>query len=95
MFGHQSLDLGKNLIRCLLVLVRKPGVDLDSSRDVGKEGRIGGNEVDFNVGMNGQTVKLLMHLVRLEKRCNVQLLRIGSLMSNHDRRLRGPKSNEN
>ena len=75
--------------------VRKPGVDLDSIRDVGKEGRIGGNEVDVKVGMNGQTAKILLCFVCLEKMCNVQLLWIGSLMSNHNRRLCGPKSNEN
>jgi len=92
--GHQSSDLGKDPVRCLLVRVRKPGVDLDSIREVWKEGRIGGNEVDIKVGMNGQAVKLLLRLVRLEKRYNVQLLRIGSLMSNHNRGLRGPKSNK-
>jgi len=76
--GHQSPDLGKDPVRCLLVRVRKPGVDLDSIREVWKEGRIWGNEVDAKVGMNGQ-----------------KLLRIGSLMSNHNRGLRGPKSNKN
>jgi hypothetical protein len=93
--GHQSLNLGKDPVRKLLVLVRKPGVNLDSIRDVGKEGRIWGNEVDAKIGMNGQTVKILLYLVRLEKRYNIQLFRVGSLMSDHNRRLSGPKSNKN
>ena len=94
-FGHQPLNLGKDLVRSLLVLVRKPGVNLDSIRDVGKEGRIERNEVDAKIGMNGQTVKILLHLVRLEKRYNIQLFWVGALMSDHNRRLSGPKSNEN
>jgi hypothetical protein len=53
------LDLGKDLVRCLFVLVCKPGVDLDSIREVGKERGIGGNAVEVNVGMNGQTVKAI------------------------------------
>jgi hypothetical protein len=58
--GHQLLDLYEDLARCDLVLVRKPGVDLDGSRDAGKESRIGSDEDDVRVSPNSQAVKYLV-----------------------------------
>ena len=57
--GHQLLDLYEDLARRLFVLMCKPGVDLDGSRDVGKEGRIGSYAGEVHVGYNSQAVKCL------------------------------------
>ena len=58
--GHQLLDLYEDLARCDLVLVRKPGVDLDGNRDAGKESRIRRDEDDVRVSPNSQAVKYLV-----------------------------------
>jgi hypothetical protein len=54
---HQSFDFCENLICSLLVLSRKSGMDLDTSRDIRKENRVERHEMEAQVGQNSQPVK--------------------------------------
>jgi len=60
MFGHQFADFCEDFFCGLLVLLRKPMVYLDASRDVGKQCIIGSNEVGLQVGQFRPAVKYLV-----------------------------------
>jgi hypothetical protein len=50
--GHQPFDFSKNFWGGLLVLDRETGVELDTTRDVGKESRVGHHVREVQVGQN-------------------------------------------
>jgi hypothetical protein len=60
MLCHQFTNFCEDQVCRLLVIGCKPVVYLDGSRDTGEKGRIGGNEVDVQVGQNIQAVKYLV-----------------------------------
>lgn len=94
MFGHQFADFCEDLVCALHVILCKPTVYFDGSREAGKECTIGSNEEDIQVDQDIQAVAYLMCWSQIENKCDIHLFRVRSLISHYYRGLRRPISNE-
>jgi hypothetical protein len=94
---HQSFDFCENLFRSLLVLNSKSRMDLDTSRDIRKEGRVESHEMEVQVGQNRQPENYSVsgNCQCFETEWDIHFVRVCALVSYHYRRLGRPISNIN